>query len=63
MTEAQTKNHDNDQSSYFDHEKNQDHFSSHREIEGGRDSIRTKNKQDNLTPKPLRRKRRQLTGW
>ncbi len=63
MTEAQTKSHDNDQNSYFEQEKNQDHISLHREVEGGRDNIRTKNKQEHTIPKPHRRKRRQLTGW
>ncbi len=63
MAEAQIKNHDSVQSSYFDNEKNQDHVSSHSEVEGGRDNLRTKNKQENPIPKPVRRKRRQLTGW
>ena len=63
MTNLEIKNQDNDQAHNYDHEKNQDHISSLSEIDGGRDSVRTKNKQESSLPKPLRRKRRQLTGW
>jgi hypothetical protein len=63
MTETQIKNHEMDQSTCFDLEKNQDNDQVTSGAVRGRDGLRSKIKQESSTLKPLRKKRRQLTGW
>lgn len=61
--ESQTKNHELDQSLCFDMEKNLDTDTLNSDLVRGCDNLRTKIKQESSTLKPLRKKRRQLTGW
>lgn len=65
MTDTIIKNHEMDQSICFDIEKNQDqdHEALNSDLVRGRDNLRSRIKQETSTLKPLRKRRRQLTGW
>ena len=63
MYDAQIKNHEMDQSICFDIEKTQSCDALNSDMVRGRDNLRSKIRQESSTLKPLRKKRRQLTGW
>ena len=63
MTDTQIKNHEMDQTICFDVEKNEEHEITNLNASTVRDSVRSKVKQESSTVKPLRKKRRPLTGW
>ena len=57
------KNHEVDQSVCFDIEKNQDTEALNHDLVRGRDRLSSRVRQETSTQKPLRKRRRQLTGW
>jgi hypothetical protein len=63
MDEIQIKNHEMDQSDGFDLEKNQNLAVSDSDNMSGQDHSNSKMPAESSTLKPLRKKRRQLTGW
>lgn len=63
MEDTQIKNHEMDQSICFDIEKTPDNDALNSDMVRGRDNLRSKMRQESSTLKPLRKKRRQLTGW